>query len=74
MDIRKMVDINSPAVLDMQMQQERQYQAALYGAGLPRRERDKLIQASRNRYRQLEQAYTDWVFADGYICGGSADA
>lgn len=67
MDIRKAIDVNNPVFVDLQLQQERQYQAELYKAGLPRRERDKLIQASRNRCKQLEQAYTDWVFADEYV-------
>ena len=68
MSIRKLVDINNPDEVDMQMERERMYQSFIMESardgGMTRRERDKLVQKSRNRYKQLEQAYYDWLFAD----------
>lgn len=68
MDIRKQIDINSLDAIHTQMQQERAHQCMVMesarNGGMTRRERDKMIQKSRNRYKVLEQAHLDTLFAD----------
>lgn len=66
MDIRKMIDVTKPSVIDYHIVLEREHQNYLLRRGrryLTRAEQ-KALRRSQQRTQNLEQAYMDWAYSD----------